>query len=199
MEPPPAGPAAAARTHPEISTGVRWLRPRGVSIWRARSGGSQGAPAQGRGAPVGPSPAGTRRSGSRLGEPAAALGTGGHSPGSRGALQKEFLRRLESPKRPRNTLTCCPARVGGCLRRRAGPVTAAGHTDALPGAWGGDGASLGDTEPAAYRLLAGQRGTDGGNPLAAKTGLVGSPLCRARSHACALWHRRVHSPRWALR
>lgn len=155
----------------------------------ARVGESQGAPAQGPDAPMGAGPARMRWQQEPGGRPM--QGGTAPVPGKEGKTsQNVFPRRLEPPKHLRNALTCCPACVGGCLRRQAGPITAAGHRDALPGAWGGDRVSLRDSKAAAYRLLAGWLGTDRVNPLEAKTGrFVGSlvlcTLTRVRALAQA--------------
>lgn len=172
-----------AGTHLEIGTGVRQLRPRDVSTWRAQRRGVTGRPGTGVGAPVGAAPQGCGGDG---------------SPGREARFAKG--RRLEPPKHPRNVHTCCPACVSGCLQRQVGSVTVTGHRVALPGTWGGDRIPPGDSEAVSYRLLAGLLGTAGVKPLEAKTGrLAGKPSCCARSHACAHWHRCVHSPCWPLR
>lgn len=164
----------------------------------ARVGGSQGAPAQGPDAPTGAGPAGTRWQWEPGGRPSCGAGdpcrvAQPQCPGRKARLHKMCFQGGRSPpKHLRNALTCCPACVGGCLRRQAGPITAAGRRDALPGAWGGDRVSLRDSKAVAYRLLAGRLGTDRVNPLEAKTGgFVGSlVLCtltrvRPLAQACA--------------
>lgn len=144
--------------------------------------------------------------GSRVGEPAAVPGThaGWRGPGTQEGRQ-DFTKGVSVEAGPPEIPKKCPYLLPSLRRQlpakaKGGPVSAAGHRDALPGAWGGDRVSLGDSEAVAYRLLAGRLGTDGVNPLEAKTGrFVGSPSCRACSRVCVLWHRHVRSPCWTLR
>lgn len=126
-------PRAQPGTHPEVSTGLRRLRPRGVSIWRSRGGfgvtkhpGTTGTWCRwGWGCRDTPSSPGCaiRRMHPGRGIP---KGAGAH------------------PKHPKKSFTCCPGCVSRCLRVQTGTLLLLGDTGARHGgdsAPGGDGDS----------------------------------------------------------
>lgn len=129
-------PWAQPGTHPEVSTGLRRLRPRGVSVWRSRGGF---------GVTKHPGTTGTwcrwgwgcRDTPTALGVPYGEC----TQAGTRGVPKSVPKGAGAHPKHLKKSLTCCPGCVSRCLRVQTGTLLLLGDT----GAWhGGDSAPGGD-------------------------------------------------------
>lgn len=132
-------PWAQPGTHPEVSTGLRWLRPRGISIWRSRGGF---------GVTKHPGTMGTwcrwgwgcRDTPTALGVPCGEC----TQAGTRGVPKSVPKGAGAHPKHLKKSLTCCPGCVSRCLRVQTGTLLLLGDTGARHGgdsAPGGDGDS----------------------------------------------------------